>query len=307
MKKCLNHLLLIGLLLLPSAAFAWHWHDLWRTPDQQGAQLLKKGKAHEASQVFKNKDWQAVSLYRAGDYSQAFQKFNARKTSDDQYNAGNAAAYQEHYDDALKAYEKAIAKNPDNKDAIANREIIKKLKEQKPPPQDKSSADNKKEKNKEESGKGSTSADNKDNAKDKSGKSSTSADNKDNSKDNAGNDSASANNKSDNNDGAKQNNEEQNAKNNSQPPKSPDQSPGQTEQAASSTTKPDSQPATGDAQKESATAGSGLQTADEDNKQMLRRLADDPGGLLRQKFLRDYMRRHQGETNQEQGDSDGQQ
>lgn len=117
-------------LLLPTTALASHWMDLWRTPDQQGTQLLQKGQSDAAAKVFKDKNWQAVSHYRSGDYEHAFNKFSANKSSDGQYNAGNAAAFMGKYQEAIAAYDKAIALNANNADAVTNREIIKKLLQQ---------------------------------------------------------------------------------------------------------------------------------------------------------------------------------
>jgi Ca-activated chloride channel homolog len=291
MKKIIRHMLAITLLLLPATVFAWQWLDLWQTADQQGARLLSAGKAKKASQVFHNNDWQAVSSYRAGDYSQAFQKFSANKTSDDQYNAGNAAAYLEHYQAALGAYDKAIAINPNNTDAITNRDIIKKLMVKKQQEKNNSSATSKKNENQDAK-----------NTKDQSNQDSSPQQNT------AANNNAEKNNSeqqpSPNN--SKENDKPQNQATNSAPAQNnqPKETSGseqkQTDNAMNQ--KPKNQPANSN-QQNVTTAASGVQTHDEENKQMLRRLADDPGGLLRQKFLRDYFRRHAAGENSEQGES----
>jgi Ca-activated chloride channel family protein len=293
MMKILKQTLIMTLLLLPSAAFAWQWLDLWQTPDQQGVNLLQKGKAKEAAHTFKNKDWQAVSLYRAGEYDQAFKKFSGRKTSDDQYNAGNAAAYVGHYDAALAAYDKAIAINPDNSDAITNREIVKKIKEQKQSQQDKSSDKNKND---------TKDADN------KSGKNSGSDQKNDSAKNN---EQSNPQNKTDQDKSDKQKSNQDNSSkqaDNSSSPQKNQPSPAnqeQQKQADNATQQPDNQSGDGDPQNATTQAASGVQTKDEANKQMLRRLADDPGGLLRQKFMRDYLRRHSSDENPGQGDDNG--
>ncbi len=118
------------LLLQPATSFAWSWTDLWYTPDQQATRLLHDGQAKPAAQKFKNRDWQAVAHYRAGNYAQSYQQFKSQKTSDGQYNAGNAAAHQRLYKEAIAAYDKALALNPNNTDAVTNREIVKKLLQQ---------------------------------------------------------------------------------------------------------------------------------------------------------------------------------
>lgn len=233
--------------ILPTSANAFQWMDLWQTPDQQGSKLLQAGKPQAAAQVFKDSNWQGVAHYRSGNYAQAFNKFNANQSSDGQYNAGNAAAYMEKYQDALKAYDKAIVLNPNNTDAITNRDIIRKLlqqQQQQQQPQQQQQKQNQQ---------------NKDNSSTDKNK------NKQN-----------------------QNNSKQNSSEKNQADKQK-QNQQQSQPSASST------------QKEQAAVSAKQQRKDENNKQLLRRLTDDPGSLLQQKFLRDYMRRHGGEENEDQG------
>ncbi|MHB1948293.1 MAG: tetratricopeptide repeat protein [Gammaproteobacteria bacterium] len=251
-------------LFLPSIASAWQWADLWQSPDQRGSQLLQSGKAQAAAQVFKDKNWQSVSYYRSGNYDQAYKQFSTNKTSDGQYNAGNAAAFMEHYQEAIAAYDKAIALNSNNTDAITNRGIVKKLLQQKQPQQNKQQQNN------------STSNNNK-NDKDKS-----SAE-KSNPQQSSGQQNQ-----------ADKQNQQKPANNNQQ------QSANNTKQNQSENVSQQS----GEKQYNSnpqTTASSQQQRQDENNKQLLRRLSDDAGGLLQQKFLRDYARRHGGDENLDQG------
>lgn len=265
----------ILLLFLPTSLFAWQWVDLWRTADQQGAELLQAGKAQQASQVFKNKDWQAVALYRAENYAQAFQQFKKHKTSDGQYNAGNAAAHLGRYQEALDAYDKAIALNPHNTDAITNREIIKKLLDKKN--QQSHSA------NSNKSSASSSSKNEKKNTKNKSASNSPSSSPQ----------IQDQNNSSQNNNAEKKNQQNNLKKTTSQDTKVQQQtdniptSPDNSSQPLSENKELDSKQ-----EKINALAKAKRQAKEEDQKQLLRRLPDDPGGLLRQKFLRDYFRRH---------------
>lgn len=59
---------------------------------------------------------------------------------------------------------------------------------------------------------------------------------------------------------------------------------------------PTPQAANPNQQNETAAAASQSSNKDDSKNQILRRLSDDPGGLLRQKFLRDYFRRHANEN-----------
>lgn len=281
MKKRLMQLILIQLLLLStSSVFAWQWTDLWQTADQQGTRLLQAGNAKQAAQVFKNKDWQAVAKYRAGDYEQALQRFKSQNTSDGQYNAGNAAAYLGRYQEAIAAYDKAIALNPHNKDAITNREIIKKLFDKQNNSSCSKNSSDSSAKNEKENAKDSSTKNDGENAKN----SSTKNDKKD------GKDS-SAKNEKDNSNNETKNSQNSTSKDNSNPQQSSNNAT--TSQANGSD--PQKTPKSLDSKQDKLSASAAQrqeEAKEEDQKQLLRRLSDDPGGLLRQKFLRDYFRRH---------------
>lgn len=275
MKNSIRHIGWIALLFIPSPLFAWKWIDLWQTRDQQGAKLFQAGKVEEASQVFKNKDWQAVALYRAKNYTQSYQQFIEKKTSDAQYNAGNAAAYLGRYKEAIDAYDKAIVLNPNNSDAITNREIIKKLINKNKQAQNNTS--NNKAKTKQNDVK----------------------DNKNNnlsSQQNNGQDNASQENKD-----KKQKQDTNQQKSNKQEIQNQQAQLSQSSQAQADNIKQmsDKQKIDTKLPDKSKSLANRVQAQDDNKKQLLRSVVDDPGGLLHQKFLRDYLRRHSAEENRE--------
>ena len=75
---------LVALLMMwkASSADAWHWQDLWLTPDQQGQRLMQQGQFNEAAKHFQQSDWQATALYRGQSYEKAAQYFESSKTDD---------------------------------------------------------------------------------------------------------------------------------------------------------------------------------------------------------------------------------
>lgn len=107
------------------------WDDLWQTRDQQAAEALKQGDPKRAANLFKNPAWKGTASYRGRDYDQAAHQFADIDTADGKYNLGNALAHQGKFEDAIKAYDKALAMDPDNKDAAANKQLVEKLLQQK--------------------------------------------------------------------------------------------------------------------------------------------------------------------------------
>lgn len=103
------------------------WNGFWKNNDQQGKQAFDAKNYGEAAATFKSDDWKASALYNAGKYQQAEGLFDKQKTADGHYNRGNALAQQGKLDDAIKAYNEALKLNPDMADAKANRKTVKKL------------------------------------------------------------------------------------------------------------------------------------------------------------------------------------
>ena len=101
------------------------WADMWWRPDQQGAADYARGDYAAAAQKFEDPTWKANALYKAGDYSGAAAALSRLPGGD--YNRGNALARAGQLEQAVAAYDKALAANPDNADAKFNRDLVQKL------------------------------------------------------------------------------------------------------------------------------------------------------------------------------------
>jgi Ca-activated chloride channel homolog len=122
MKRCLMPCLL--LLFASSSAWAFGWADLWHTPEQRGQQMLDAGHPDAAAQTFHDPRRRAYAQAKAGQYDAAAQTLAAQQDADSLYNRGNALARAGKLTDALAAYDRALAKNPQDKDARRNRERV---------------------------------------------------------------------------------------------------------------------------------------------------------------------------------------
>ena len=139
-------LLVLALMLLPTApARADGITDAFRTRDQQAAKALAEGDAKRAQALAQDSSLRGAAAYRAGDYATSEAALAHGADSDSQYNLGNALAKQQRYEDALAAYDRALKTNPANADAAANRkavaDFLKKQKQQ----QDQDKKDDKKD------------------------------------------------------------------------------------------------------------------------------------------------------------------
>jgi Ca-activated chloride channel family protein len=117
-------------LLLPAPpARADLWSDLWLTPDQQGARALADGDAERAAKTFEDPAWQGTAAYRAGDYATAIDRFSGRDDADAWYNRANALARAGRLEESIEAYERSLALAPEREDARDNLDLVKSLRD----------------------------------------------------------------------------------------------------------------------------------------------------------------------------------
>lgn len=102
----------------------------WQNADQRAWQHLQAGDAQQAAELFEDQRWRAAAQYRAGNFAKAAELLAAPETADDHYNRGNALARAGKLPDALAAYEAALALNPADEDARFNRGLVEQLMEQ---------------------------------------------------------------------------------------------------------------------------------------------------------------------------------
>ena len=291
-------LLGVGLLLWAVAAQANPaWDSLWRTPDQRAQQLLLKGRPAEAARLFRDPRRKAYAELQAGSFAQAAQDFAAFGDSDSQYNRGNALARAGRLQEAIKAYDTALARDPANRDARHNRDLVAKALQKQPPPPQSASAKGQQNKT-APSGRG-------DQKKDAGGAGTQAGNTSNPPSGSAGRQGQPDQGKPDQgqNGGARPSPAGQGQ------PQFGQANPGHAADLRNGSANAPQQPANdaaqarGDAAAALAQAQPGQRAAPADaplserqlaEEQWLRRIPDDPGGLLRRKFLIEHLIRQQG-------------
>lgn len=252
---------LLAIITIPQPTYAFNTEDLWLRPDQQGAKALQRGEPEAAAKLFKNPGWQGSAHYRAGQYSEAADVFAKSDDADAHYNRGNALAKAGRLKEALDAYTSALGKMPTHSDAQFNRDVVNKLlKQQKSPnnqePQQKNPQNNSGAP--EHSANSDTKQHMDNQAKDKNNETS-----KQSSGQNQANKDTGIDTKADNNKDTMK-----------QPGTNKQEDPEQSQQRSSDMAQ--TQPS---------------QESRQALEQWLRRIPDDPAGLLRRKFMLEHQRR----------------
>lgn len=266
-----------GLLVIPLAvlmnypqdSYAYEWQDLWQTPDQQAQQAFNKQQYEQAATQFQSPEWQAAAQYKAEKYQQAAETLQPleQHSADIYYNQATALAKAGKLEQALETFQKALQVNPEHQDALYNKKLVEEALQ-------KQQQDQNQDKDKQQP----------DSAKQKQ------SDNKDSKSSDQSNDQANQDQQEQNKDTDKA---QQQAENEQQKATEAEQKD-QAKQAESEQASKQKQ----DALKESAQQQTDQETnADSEQKQAqeqwLKRIPDDPAGLLKRKFKYQYSQRKQ--------------
>ena len=272
------------------------WNNLWQRPTQQAAKAFAEKDFKGAAGITEDPDWQAAANYRAGNFKEAAAALEPLSSSRAHYNRGNALTHAGELEEALKAYDQALKADPDLEDAKFNRDLVEKLLQQqkKQEKQEKSQNNDSDKENqeKEDQNKQESEQNSKDQKKSEQSQDSSEPQDQKENQQNSQN-KQSPDNQNQNNQAQNQEPEKKPASETETPEESPD-----TAQEKGAKKKDEKQP-------EGVTAGEESDEKPMDAKQQaleqwLRRVPDDPQGLLQRKFLYQYRDRE----NRSQGHKD---
>jgi Ca-activated chloride channel family protein len=305
-------LMVIALVLLAPAprAQAATFNDLWLRSDQQAAAALAQGDAKTAASVARSPDWRGSAAYRAGDFDSAAGDYAKVENADGAYNQGNALAKLGRFDEALASYDRALQLAPDMDDAKANKTAVEEWLKRKPKPKDKSSQNQK-----------SKSGDSKDQKQSPDDKSQDSEDQQkqnesgEQNQDKDQQEQGSSQSGQDSDEKQQESGSQQNAGDDKDKQQSSAGTEGTTSEPQSQTEPSEGKPSSEQQQALSKAIDQSLASGakpdkngkpaaavEEDNAtqekrqaldHLLQRVPDDPGGLLRRKFLLEHQRRQQ--------------
>ncbi len=123
-------ILIAPLLFTAQPVEALEWQDLWQTPDQQASEAMKAEDFEAAKDLFEDSRWRGSAAFKAGDFDQAIADFSQDDSAIGDYNHGNALAKAGDLEGAIEAYNNALSKEPKMEDARFNLDLVEQLKDQ---------------------------------------------------------------------------------------------------------------------------------------------------------------------------------
>uniref|UniRef100_UPI003562C742 VWA domain-containing protein n=1 Tax=Marinobacter sediminum TaxID=256323 RepID=UPI003562C742 len=260
----------------PAQAMDWgeQWRELWQREDQRAPELIRENPADAASRL-DDPEWRGSALYRSEQYEQAAEAFAAAEGARADYNRGNALARAGQLEQALAAYDEALEQAPGMTDARDNRELVRQLLDQQQNQQQNQGQESQQQEN---------------------------GDSQNGSSDQSPGDQG------------QEQSQESGQSGNSQDPGQPSEQSSNSGTNETDDNASDSQGSTGEQEpqqpeSDDGTDGSGQieapaqiseQPLSQGQEQWLRRVPDNPGGLLKRKFLQQYQER---QTPSDEGDT----
>ena len=122
--------LILFMLFTSTSSLANEWSDLWLTKNQQAKKAFDAGNYAEAIELFEDPSWKASAQYQAGNYSASAQTYLKANNNNDLYNYANSLVKMGQLIDAIEAYDAVIENEKSAEDAIFNRNLIQELLDQ---------------------------------------------------------------------------------------------------------------------------------------------------------------------------------
>lgn len=282
-RNVLALLILAPLAFTPDKSHAMEWQDLWLRSDQQGQKALAAGDAEAAETLFKNPNWKGSAAYKKGDFAAAEEHFKKSEASADSlYNLANAQAQAGQLEAALENYQAALELEGQHEDATFNKDLVEKALKQKQQQEKEQSQDDKDQQNGEKSdeskddSKEGESSDSKQDGEQGDKDSEQSKDSPENKEQESGSDS-DPDSKPDNQ--QQENKEDGENESGSEPEEKDEAGAGKDKEQ-----KPDDEKPQSAAGAEASAADKMPEEQRQALEQWLRRVPDDPSGLMRRKF-----------------------
>ena len=276
------------------------WRNLWINKEQQAEKALEEQQYDKASSLSKKPSLRGSAYYKNKNYEKALEEFKQAKGADARYNEGNSLAKLQKYQEAIKAYEEALKLQTNMEDAKKNKAAMEALLKKK---QEQASGDSKKDKQKSDdknkdgkTGKQGDKTEKKEGEKGEQGKDENNKSGKDDDK----NQFSEANKNLDKQKDEDQPKDPSAAKKKDEKDKKENKSSQENEsndkqsENESKNSEAKNNATENEKRKEKGTKANAKELSKEEKmaaEQWLRRIPDDPGGLLRRKFEAQYKQR----------------
>tara|TARA_Y100000741_G_scaffold357555_1_gene335566 strand:- start:581 stop:2380 length:1800 start_codon:yes stop_codon:yes gene_type:complete len=120
-------ILIFTVLPYDNQIYAFEWIDLWKTKNQQAKEAFDNGDYDTAVSLFTDPKWLAAANYDAKNFQKSAQIFNSIDDGDSLYNYANSLAKSGQLKKALEIYNEVIDLENKPEDAIYNRDLIMNL------------------------------------------------------------------------------------------------------------------------------------------------------------------------------------
>ncbi len=122
-----SFVLFLPFTLAPLPVEALEWQDLWYNDNQRAMQAMEEQDYERAATLFNNPEWKAAAQYHNNELDAAQLHYAQEQSSTGLYNYGNTLAKNGQLEEAIAVYDKALQQNPDFEDAVFNKKLLEDL------------------------------------------------------------------------------------------------------------------------------------------------------------------------------------
>ena len=115
---------MITVLMLSHDVYAFDWNALWSNANQRASHALEQGSLERAAELFSDPQWKAAAQYRAERFDRAVTSLEGIEAPPALYNKGNALARLGRFPEAIEAYDIALGLDGTHEDARYNKDLI---------------------------------------------------------------------------------------------------------------------------------------------------------------------------------------
>jgi Ca-activated chloride channel homolog len=276
-------ILFLIILPLPENADAFEWESLWLRDDQRGKRKFDAGNTEDAASVFSDPSWKAAAQYRSGDFQATLDSLQGVEQIDAEYNKGNALARLGHYQEAIASYDRVLEQMPEHEDAKFNKALLEEELEKQEQQQSEQDQNQEQQENEKEQNQQENNQQKQDKNQDQQGEQSEQEQDQQ---------------QGDNQEQSDKNEREQDMTPEQKQQQEQEQKEKEAEQQKSEAKQQEEEVE----QEQNQQAQASAEEVDEEQQateQWLRRIPDDPAGLLRRKFRYQYQQRKNQQSKEE--------
>lgn len=123
-RKGLLNIVILCCVMNYGELYAFELDSLLWNKNQQAKEKFDQKKYDDSAKTFTDSEWKAAAHYKNKNWQEALKEYQKIDTADGYYNRGNTLAKLNRFEEAIQAYDQALALQKEHEDARHNKKLI---------------------------------------------------------------------------------------------------------------------------------------------------------------------------------------